>query len=88
MTGEFTLVAYTFDLSSDITAAHIHQAPAGENGDVAFALVIDDSDSSIVGLEEPVALTDEQMDVLLDEGYYVNVHTVDVPSGEIRGQID
>jgi hypothetical protein len=86
----------------DVTAAHIHLAPRGENGDI------------VAFLFNPVAPTDGRTNGILAEGTirsedlvgplegstlselidemeagntYVNVHTVEHPSGEIRGQI-
>jgi CHRD domain len=86
----------------DVTAAHIHLAPKGENGDI------------VAFLFNPVAPTDGRTNGILAEGTirsedlvgplegstlselidemeagntYVNVHTVEHPSGEIRGQI-
>lgn len=67
------------------TAAHIHQAPVGENGPV------------IIPLEELVAasgiwfatatLTEEQYSALRAGNMYFNVHSAAYPDGEIRGQI-
>lgn len=84
------------------TQAHIHEAPVGENGPVVFPLVIytENADGTGEGepvsgtLEDPVVVTgtvdDEELVAALMENptdYYVNVHTVCNPAGEVRGQI-
>ena len=72
----------------NITASHIHKGPVGVNGGVIFPLYPNggafDPDNPIGG---GVTLDAEQLVDLLTWHYYVNVHTTDHPSGEIRGQI-
>lgn len=87
----------------DITQAHIHLAPAGQNGGIV-AWLFGEPDNipptasagllasgSITADDLVGALEGESLDALLDAmssgGAYVNVHTSTVPSGEIRGQI-
>lgn len=89
--------SYT-DLSSALqevggSAAHIHEAPRGENGPVVVPLTItpDETDptsgtfsgTATVG-EGEGQLTPETLAV---NGYYINIPTVDNPDGELRGQI-
>lgn len=79
---------YVWDIEG-ISAAHIHEAPPGQNGPVIFPLFpADDAefdpDNPLVG---EVTLSDEQLQTLLAGDYYVNVHTPANPGGEIRGQI-
>ncbi|MDO3380601.1 CHRD domain-containing protein [Gilvimarinus algae] len=90
--GAFTLNTHTESLRGAFTtsgltstAAHIHQAPAGENGDVVLAL-----DATDEGYMVPAdtMLTDELEAIMLDGGHYVNVHSAAFPNGEIRDQID
>ena len=64
-------------------AAHIHRAPAGENGPVIFDL--GDPSSPIVATWEP---TPDEVEALLAGELYVQVHSPAFPPGEIRGQID
>ena len=83
-----------------VAGAHIHCAPAGENGPVAAFL----AGAVAGGLEGRVdiraALTEqnviptgcgdtlsELIDSMRAGETYVNVHSGDVPSGELRGQI-
>lgn len=65
------------------TAAHIHEAPAGQNGNIVFTL----SGGPATWSGTTAALTSAQMASLRSGGWYVNVHTASNPGGEIRGQI-
>jgi len=70
-------------LTSPVVGAHIHQGAIGTNGGVIL-----DLSSSIVG--NVLSGTWEVIDFIaaLTSGeLYVNVHTVNNPDGEIRGQI-
>lgn len=72
-----------------VTASHIHEAPAGTNGPVIFPLFTGgpppfDEDNPVKGTLTP---TITQVAALLGGDYYVNVHTMAYPSGEIRGQL-
>lgn len=72
------------------TAAHIHLAPVGENGGVVFGLYSAASGSTLDGtnpLGGLIHLNSKNLVDLLSGYYYVNIHTVANPSGEIRGQI-
>lgn len=65
------------------TAAHIHDAPIGTNGGVLFALSGGPTDWS--GTTAP--MTEAEFAMMQEKGFYINVHTVDFPGGEIRGQL-
>lgn len=70
-------------LSSTVTASHIHQAAIGSNGGVIFPLT-----SSIIGnVASGEWNATDFLDALMNGGLYVNIHTVNNPSGEIRGQL-
>jgi hypothetical protein len=86
----------------DVTAAHIHLAPRGENGDIVAFLfnpetptdgrefgILDEGTITSADLVGP--LEGSTLSELIDEmeagNTYVNVHTVEHLSGEIRGQI-
>lgn len=88
--------------ADDVTGAHIHIGAAGVNGGVAFGfinpgddvddLVIDPVAGTISGVwEETDTATggplSTQLAALNTEGLYINIHTVGVPAGEVRGQI-
>ncbi len=66
------------------SAGHIHKGAAGVMGDVVFPFVAPLT-SPIVYTSAP--LTSEQETDLVNGLYYVNLHTVAFPGGEIRGQL-
>jgi len=68
-------------LTADQTGAHFHNAPAGANGGVVFGLPLG---SPINGTWE---MSQAHYDELAAGNIYVNVHTVEFPGGEIRGQM-
>lgn len=71
----------------DATAAHIHSAPRGTDGDPIVPLSQDPDDAGHWLAEEQSA-TDEQLNDFLGGLWYVNVHTPDNQDGEIRSQIE
>ena len=86
----------------DVIGVHIHNESAGVNGDIVVFLFgepfVDNEDAVTVNgtfLEGTIADGDvrglSELSALLDEmragNTYVNVHTIGVRSGEIRGQI-
>jgi glucose/arabinose dehydrogenase len=83
----------------DITAAHIHCAPAGLNGPVGLTLYSDGptSQNGILvndtfdapDVDNACEWTDlaDVVQAILDGNAYVNVHTEDNPAGAIRGQL-
>lgn len=97
--GSYDDVAKTINLAitvngiaqSDLTASHIHRAPAGANGPVIFtigggssyAVLGSQLIKVIVGAPFPAA---EEAN-LLSGNTYINIHTTAYPGGEIRGQI-
>ena len=78
---ELSFLIESADLSSPESAAHIHKAPAGENGDVISGLPEGNPK------EGSITLSEEDAAALLAGGLYVNIHSADHPDGEIRGQI-
>jgi hypothetical protein len=86
----------------DVTAAHIHLAPKGENGPIVVFLFNPEAptdgrtngvlakgtitSAELVGPLEGATLS-ELVDEIEAGNTYVNVHTVEHPGGEIRGQI-
>jgi len=68
------------------TAAHIHQAPAGQAGDPVVPLTAPGED----GLSSTCATVEATLmqDMLNNpENFYVNVHNADFPAGAARGQL-
>ncbi len=79
-------IAYS-GLSSPATMAHFHgPAAAGANGPVAIWLSKQGSpaDSPITG---EATLSPAQAEQFAAGQWYINVHSKDHPSGEIRGQV-
>lgn len=72
-----------------VTAAHIHTGTVGVAGPVAHGLYMGgapfDEQNPVSGT---VTLSDGQVDLLMNGGFYVNVHNVAHPGGEIRGQLE
>ena len=73
-------------LTSNSTAAHIHDGPAGSNGPIIVPFTGGAGATSgmwsVSGL-----LTPSQLDDLRAGLLYVNIHSADFPSGEIRAQL-
>ena len=72
--------------------AHIHLGAANENGPVAFPFVAVTTNSEMTnGLFLPSQntfdVTNENIEALFNEGFYVNVHSLDNAPGEVRGQL-
>ena len=81
-------LCYTLEvtgLSSDAVAAHIHLAPRNAPGPIVVPLTVE-SDTSFVVSD---CVTDADVPAIEADptAYYVNVHTVDNMSGEVRGQL-
>ncbi len=76
-------------LAGDYTASHIHNAPAGSNGGVVVGLTLNGggSSGSYEEADNTFVLSPAEVDELIAGNFYVNVHSVEVPSGEIRGQL-
>lgn len=78
-------------LTTDLVAAHFHAAPAGVNGMIR----IDIGANSIGGIPAATsgmlvgsAMVDPaDVAALLDEGFYINLHTTMNMQGEIRGVV-
>lgn len=108
VSGEGTSIHYKLIVSNieDVLMAHIHNAPAGENGGVVVWLYPSSPPPQLIEgqfqgvLAEGTFTADdltgglegESLDVLIEEikagNTYVNVHTDEHGSGEIRGQIN
>ncbi len=81
------LVCYELSVSgiAPATAAHIHEAPFGEAGDVVVTLGAPTDGSSSGCVEVDRALV---KDILQNPSeYYVNVHNAEYPLGALRGQL-
>lgn len=69
----------------NVTAAHIHEAAAGEPGPVVVPLEapVDGESGGCITVDRELAL-----EILKNpEDYYVNVHSSAFPGGAVRGQL-
>lgn len=64
--------------------AHIHKAAEGKNGDIVFTLTR--TSETTYNYTSPALTTAQQAD-LIDQLYYVNIHSAAYTGGEIRGQL-
>ncbi len=92
--GDPTTLCYVLTVSgiAPATAAHIHEAGAGENGPVVVTLAppADGNAADCLTETEPGKFAAGQtvQDILSNpEDYYVNVHNAEFPGGAIRGQL-
>jgi hypothetical protein len=79
-------ICYTLQVSriAPATAAHIHEAPEGEAGDVVQGLMAPASGRS----SGCVTNRNLARELLRNpEDYYVNVHNAEFPGGALRGQL-
>jgi hypothetical protein len=85
-----TTLQYEVSVSNipTVTLAHIHEGLPGVSGPPIFTLTGQQGELSQANpLGGAVALNAGQLLDLLTGYYYVNVHTVEHPGGQIRGQI-
>ena len=88
------LLSYNVEIQTvdpvTLTGAHIHTGTAGTNGGVLFSLTPMDWPLMITdttSFNGVVTVPDALEAGMLGGGYYVNIHTNNVPSGELRGQV-
>ena len=87
--GNMITVDVSFSgLGSNANGAHIHgPAPAGMNANIVFPLSnVPNSTSGTIPTQQ-FAISAAQVADLNSGLYYVNVHSVNIGSGEIRGQL-
>ncbi|HZI09531.1 MAG TPA: CHRD domain-containing protein [Myxococcus sp.] len=80
-------------LSSDLqpvagSPAHVHSAPRGQNGGIVFNLEVTSTDSRSGTFRGSKTLSDAEKEAFENGDFYVNVHTTNFPSGELRGQFE
>ncbi|MGH3736369.1 MAG: CHRD domain-containing protein [Micromonosporaceae bacterium] len=82
-----TEICYTLTVADvdNVTAAHIHRAPAGSPGPVVVPLV-----APTTGTSTACATVSRELglNILMHpSNYYVNVHSQAFPAGAVRGQL-
>jgi CHRD domain-containing protein len=87
-TGQITVNMTVFGLSSNATASHIHTGVAGVNGAVLVPFVgIPAATSFTYSMINTTTPANASNILANPAGFYVNVHTVNLAGGEIRGQL-
>lgn len=81
--NELTLQATFEGLSSPATVAHVHHAPPGRRGPVAFT--VDVPHGTEGEIEDSITLDAGQRRTLREGHYYFQIHTENNSGGEIRG---
>lgn len=74
-----------------VQAAHFHEGVAGTSGPVVFdmtdLILLNNAVSTYWKSTDAVPFTTLNADQLLSNSLYLNVHTIDLPDGEVRGQV-
>lgn len=73
-------------LSSAATMWHVHKGAVGVSGDPVAGLDFGTLGASPFSWSDTLTTTQEAD--LMNDLYYVNIHTVDHPTGEIRAQLN
>ena len=78
------------NLDGTVQHAHIHDAPAGQNGGVVVPLFVDQSFPMTGSFSDCVEGARGVLRQILRDpsGFYVNVHDTIRPTGAIRGQLE
>jgi len=78
------------DYNTDV-GSHLHIGLAGQNGGVDIVLDPelegDSRGGTFMSADNEFTLDEDQVTNLVTRSYYVNIHTEDLPAGEIRGQV-
>lgn len=86
-----TQLSYTYNyqnLTTALTAAHIHIGNATVAGNIVIPLSIGSGGTSGTVSDTATANEDLLNDICLNPGgYYINLHTSTFPGGEIRDQL-
>jgi trimeric autotransporter adhesin len=72
--------------SSNVTAAHIHIGAAGVNGPIVYPLSGSTGGTTYSSFDFFILSASEAADFLAGL-HYVNIHTINNPGGEVRGQV-
>lgn len=81
----YSIMVGDLDPMDAIMAGHIHTGSSTMNGDVIINLEVTGNDQ--LGITKSVELTDMQLEQMNNDEVYVNIHSSQVPSGLLRGQI-
>ena len=72
-------------MSSAATGAHIHNGPPAQPGPVIHTLEVSQAtDGSVNGT---LSLSEEQIEALSNNEFYIQIHSESNPAGELRGWV-
>ena len=72
-------------MSSVATGAHIHNGPPAQPGPVIHTLEVTQATNGNGGRE--LSLSDEQVEALRNNEFYIQIHSESNPPGELRGWV-
>lgn len=84
LTSDLLPVGATDTEGNPQSAIHLHNAVAGANGPIVRNFTVDPNGS----FSGSFTLTEAEEALLLDDAFYINLHTENFGSGELRGQVD
>jgi hypothetical protein len=91
LTGSFTGLSSNLRIGNNMPFTHIHLGLAGQNGGISVQLVPtmaeNQREGTFTAAQNTFTLTTEQLAALNARQFYVNIHSVNFPGGEIRGQL-
>jgi len=73
--------------ANNAVSAAIYRAPAGQNGQLIATLLPVDDDNYVFEIPQGTALNTTQQAQFEQSLFYVVVHTIDQPTGELRAQL-
>lgn len=86
LNGNTLTVEGSFEgMSSPATGAHMHNGPPAQPGPVVHTLNIDQAPAGTISAT--LELTDDQVQALMDNALYIQVHSENNAPGELRGWI-
>ena len=86
LNGNSLTVDGTFTgMSSAATGAHIHNGPPAQPGPVIHTLEVSQATNGSVN--GTISLTEEQGEALINNEFYIQIHSESNPPGELRGWV-
>lgn len=81
----YKVTVTNLDKTDAISGGHIHEGSSTVNGGVLIDLEISDNDQ--LDVTKSITLSSVELDKVNNDELYVNIHSNQVPSGLLRGQI-
>ena len=86
LNGNSLTVDGTFTgMSSAATGAHIHNGPPAQPGPAIHTLEVSQATNGSVN--GTISLTEEQVEALINNEFYIQIHSESNPPGELRGWV-